>query len=93
MKFRDAVLAMLLVLTGACASVERRSPEPDLTLDEAKTLIRSGAVAEIFQPHQGCVVLTLKNGRLHTFEQPYLDWVLEYVDEAGLRSAIPISME
>lgn len=61
--------------------------------DHAKTLIASGQVKEIFQPHSGCVVLELQDGRYLSFEQPYLDWVLKFVDDAGLGDSVSIYIE
>ena len=66
---------------------------PDISLDAAKDLMLSGRVQSIFQPHLGCVVLTLQDGQLLTFEQPHLDWVALFVKEQGLAGVIPVSME
>jgi len=86
-----------LVLCG-CSSGPVRSTAPIISvqlipLERAKDLITSGQVKEIFQPHYGCVVLTLQNGEYLSFEQPHLDWVLTFVEDAGLTKKIAISIE
>ncbi len=82
-----------LALSSACVHSARQSRAPDLSLEEAKALIGSGQVKELFQPHQGCVLLTMKNGTMHTFIQPYLDWVYYYVEQQGLLKSIQVSTE
>lgn len=87
-----------LLAVCACSSALSRGgdqaiPSSLIPLDQAKALIASGQVKEIFQPHSGCVVLTLQNGKLLSFEQPYLDWVLEFVDDAGLGDSVSTSIE
>jgi hypothetical protein len=93
------LLVVLLTAVGAvvgCVSTEKIA-EPDsselISLDAAKNLITSGQVSQIFQPHHGCVLPTLKNGRILTFNQPYLDWVVSFVDEQGLRDTVPVAVE
>ena len=91
------VFALLLAVC-ACSSAPRQEAAPVIPvelipLEQAKTLITSGQVKEIFQPHYGCVVLTLQDGQYLSFEQPHLDWVLTFVAEAGLERKIPISVE
>lgn len=92
---RFSLMFMMLGLLHGCAGTSQisRSPKPDISLEDAKTLIISGQVREIFQPHQGCVLLTLKDDRLVSFEQPYLDWVLHFVDAQGLSKDIMIGVE
>jgi len=68
-------------------------PAPVIPLEEAQILITSGQVKEIFQAHEGCVLLTLHNGERRNFHQPYLDWVLDFLNERRLRDEIPLSME
>jgi hypothetical protein len=85
------------VLAVGCASSPsgleaKRRGEPTISLEKAQQLMLGGEVAEIFQPHVGCVILTLRDGRLETFEQPHLDWVLAFVREKKLEH-IPVSME
>jgi hypothetical protein len=91
------VLALSLAIC-ACSSAPAQGTAPVIPvelipLEQAKTLIASGKVKEIFQPHHGCVVLTLHTGEYLSFEQPHLDWVLSFVEEAGLEEQIPISVE
>ena len=91
-----SLFAMCLGALLGCSTqgpLVRHNAKPTISLDSAKELIVSGQVQEIFQPHQGCVVLTLKDGKFLTFNQPYLDWILSYVKEHGLAGTIPISME
>ncbi|WP_457097225.1 hypothetical protein [Lysobacter sp. P5_B9] len=90
-------LVLSLAICG-CSSAPVQSTAPAIPvelipLEQAKTLITSGQVKEIFQPHYGCVVLTLQNGEYLSFDQPHLDWVLTFVEEAGLAKQIPISIE
>jgi hypothetical protein len=91
------VFTFTLAVCG-CSSAPRQEAAPFIPvelipLEQAKTLITSGQVKEIFQPHYGCVVLTLLDGQYLSFEQPHLDWVLTFVEEAGLESKIPVSVE
>jgi len=92
-----AGLVLLLALTGCTG--KRGMPEfewdpaPVIPLEEAQILITSGQVKEIFQAHEGCVLLTLHNGERRNFHQPYLDWVLDFLNERRLRDEIPLSME
>ena len=91
--FQLGISACLFILIGCALRASEARFAPDVTLEEAQALITSGQVVEIFQPHQGCVVLTLKDGRYMSFEQPHLDWVLSYVEENGLSNSISISVE
>ena len=95
MKQRTGLLIVGLALTllAGCQTTPPRSEEPDISLESAKELIVSGQVQSIFQPHHGCVVLTLKDGRILTFEQPHLDWVLSFVADSGLSNALPVAVE
>ena len=90
------LLVVLLTAVAGCVSTENIA-EPNsselISLDAAKNLITSGQVSQILQPHQGCVLLTLKNGRILTFNQPYLDWVVSFVDKQGLRDTVPVAVE
>lgn len=93
-----ACVFVLSLAVCACSSAPGQRSAPVIpveviALDQAKTLITSGKVKEIFQPHHGCVVLTLQSGEYLSFEQPHLDWVLAFVEEAGLARQIPISIE
>jgi hypothetical protein len=97
-KFLATCVFVLSLAVCACNSAPAQSTAPVIPvelipLEQAKTLIASGQVKEIFQPHYGCVVLTLHNGEYLSFEQPHLDWVLTFVEEAGLEKQIPISIE
>ena len=79
------------VAAPGCAGVPSSGSAPApvlIPLDEARALIPSGQVREIFQPHQGCVILTLRDGRVLAFDQPHLDWVLHYVRDHGLEDRI-----
>lgn len=88
-----AFLACCLALPG-CASKSTLSPSSHVidtslvSLDEAKRLISAGEVESIFQPHQGCVILTLRDGRILSFNQPHLDWVLEFIHDNGLEGKV-----
>jgi hypothetical protein len=44
-----------------------------------------GRVETLFQPHQGPVSITLKDGSARCFHQPHLDWVLDFIDRNGLK--------
>lgn len=95
--FATCVFALSLIVC-ACSSTPVQSTAPGIpveliSLEQAKTLITSGQVKEIFQPHYGCVVLTLLNDEQLSFEQPHLDWVLTFVEEAGLAKQTPIAIE
>ncbi|MDR7135731.1 hypothetical protein J2X06_002949 [Lysobacter niastensis] len=97
-KFLAICVFVVSLAVCACSSAPAQSIAPVIPvelipLEQAKTLITSGQVKEIFQPHYGCVVLTLRNGEYLSFEQPHLDWVLTFVEEAGLEKQIPISVE
>lgn len=86
-------LSLLLAILASCQTTPSGSQVPDISLDAAKELIVAGKVQSIFQPHHGCVVLTLKDGRMLTFEQPYLDWVLSFVSDSGLSNVLPVAVE
>jgi hypothetical protein len=95
--FVTCVLLFSVTLWG-CGSTPVQNTAPIIPvelipLERAQDLITSGQVTEIFQPHRGCVVLTLQNGEYLSFEQPHLDWVLTFVDEAGLTKSISILIE
>ena len=82
---------VLSLAVCACSSTPAQSTAPVIPvelipLEQAKTLITSGQVKAIFQPHYGCVVLTLQNGEYLSFEQPHLDWVLTFVEQLDLLS-------
>ena len=85
--------AWLCIVAGCASHPSATHATADISLEQAKRLITSGRVKEIFQPHQGCVLLTLKDGRLLTFDQPHLDWVLSFVEQNGLSDDIPVSLE
>jgi len=59
-----------------------------ISLEDAKALISSGKVKTIFQPHHGPVFLELRDGSSHCFNQPYLDWVYDFVKENNLRDKV-----
>ena len=88
-----ACLLSLALLCAGCTSTRpspvKAAPGTELvSLDEAKSLMVSGQVKEIFQPHVGCVILTLRDGRLLSFDQPYLDWVVHFVRDSKLEGKI-----
>jgi hypothetical protein len=94
-----ATLISLALFSAGCASAPSTSTgaanQTDLIpLEDAKSLIASGQVKEIFQPHLGCVILIMRDGRYLSFDQPHLDWVLDYVRDNGLESKVDgISVE
>ncbi|MDH5828923.1 hypothetical protein QFW80_00090 [Luteimonas sp. M1R5S18] len=84
-----AVGCTSVLQTNSAAAV----PVEVIPLEQAKALITSGQVKEIFQPHIGCVVLTLQDGQYLSFDQPHLDWILGFLEERGLDKQIAVSME
>jgi hypothetical protein len=94
------VICMLCFLLSAvgCSSLPQANTSSAITvevipLEQAKTLILSGQVKEIFQPHVGCVILTLSNGQYLSFDQPHLDWIIGFLRARGLDNEISLSME
>lgn len=87
------LLGVLLVALLGCQTPPARSRSPDISLESAKELILARQVKSIFQPHQGCVLLTMKDGRYLRFEQPHLDWVVSFVADNKLLDVIPVEME
>lgn len=85
-------LALAMSCAGCVAAPgpwsEAVVPADLIPLEEARSLIASGQVEEIFQPHVGCVVLTLRDGTYVSFNQPHLDWVLGYLRENDLESKV-----
>ena len=59
-----------------------------IPLEQALAMISAGEVRQIAQPHEGCVVLVTRDGRWLTFDQPHLDWILNYVNDNGLRDRV-----
>ncbi|MGH8083339.1 MAG: hypothetical protein ACREP7_22370 [Lysobacter sp.] len=92
-KIQRLVSALLLAILIGCKTAPSHGQRPEISLDAAKNMIVAGQVQSIFQPHQGCVLLRLKDGRTLTFEQPHLDWVLLFVSDRGLSDVIPIAVE
>ena len=94
-----AIVLLSFFLSGlGCVSRSQTStssaiPVALIPLEQAKSLIVSGQVKEIFQPHIGCVILTLKNGQYLSFDQPHLDWIIGFLQERGLDKDISLSME
>jgi hypothetical protein len=93
--FRYFLVILCIALLLGCNAKDTmvRSHGPDITLEQAKDLIVSGKVREIFQPHQGCVILTMNDGHLLSFNQPHLDWIYDFVKDKGLLDSVPVSME
>jgi hypothetical protein len=90
MRIARIVLVIALVAVGpaGCAGGPPRhasSQVPLITLEEAKALLLEGRVETLFQPHQGPVSITLKDGSARCFHQPHLDWVLDFIDRNGLK--------
>ena len=84
-KFLALCFVAALLLAGGCAQSPAAEPQrPTLTLEQAKQLMLTGQVAEAFQTHSGCVVLTLRNGELESFMEPELDWVMHFARDNGL---------
>jgi hypothetical protein len=91
-------LLISLFWAAGCTSAPQTNsaaaiPVEVIPLEQAKTLIASGQVKEIFQPHVGCVVLTLQDGQYVSFYQPHLDWILGFLKEQGLDKQVLVSTE
>jgi hypothetical protein len=87
----------LLGGVGALASCARAPVATDsraghgrdhIPLEQALAMIAAGEAREVFQPHHGCVLLITRDDRWLTFDQPHLDWILQYVDDHGLRDKL-----
>lgn len=96
-RVRYLILSAAIAFASACSSLPESSGPRDghivVSLDEAKRLMSSGEVEEVFQPHQGLVTLMLKDGSARCFDQPHLDWVLSYVKDNGLWDKIVLAVE
>ncbi len=90
---RRLALGVLLITLVGCQASPTRSRSPEISLDEAKELILTRQVKSIFQPHQGCVLLMMKDSRYLRFEQPHLDWVVSFIADNKLLDVIPVEME
>jgi len=89
--FLLTLLLIALANLAGCASVPHQDREVAsrmISLEDAKALISSGKVKTIFQPHHGPVFLDLRDGTSHCFNQPYLDWVYDFVKENNLRDKV-----
>jgi hypothetical protein len=87
-----------LLSAAGCSSLRQTNtssaiPVEVIPLEQAKALIVSGQVKEIFQPHVGCVILTLNSGQYLSFDQPHLDWIIGFLQERGLDDEIALYME
>ncbi|MGO1070648.1 hypothetical protein [Lysobacter sp. CA199] len=95
---RRLVLCALMAFAAACSSMPKAEPPRQdvrvvVSLDEAKRLMLSGQVEELFQPHQGPTTLMLKDGGSRCFVQPHLDWVFTFLKENGLQDKIAAGLE
>lgn len=96
-RIRFGLLCAMWALAAACSSTPRLAAGENtrivVDLEEAKRLMLSGQVEEVFQPHHGPTTLLLKGGGSRCFVQPNLDWVLGFLKENQLLDKIPVAME
>ena len=91
-------LVVILVVAGCSGSPQvpitqqatSYEAAEEISLERAQELILSRQVREIFQPHVGPVVLTLKDGRRMSFHQPHLDWVVRFRKEHGVNDVTQV---
>jgi hypothetical protein len=90
---RGAVLLSCIAL-ASCARTPT-APDPraghgrdHISLEQALAMITAGEAKQVFQPHEGCVLLVTRDGRWLSFDQPHLDWILRYVVDNGLRDRL-----
>lgn len=60
---------------------------------EAQRLMEECQVVSLGQPHQGPVILTLRDGALVCFFQPHLDWVTAKANQVCPASPIQLTVE
>ncbi len=59
------------------------TPESDISWDEAREIILSGRVEQVFQLHSRQVTLYLEDGRRLVTVEPHIDAVFDVVEECG----------
>ena len=91
--FLCVVLSVLCACASAPSSQTQASQCQAIPIEDAKTLIGSGRVEGVFQPHVGPVTLLLNDGSARCFEQPHLDWILIHLREQGLEDKITATIE
>jgi hypothetical protein len=71
----------------------RETPEV-ITKEEVISLLHSGRVRGVFQPHFGHVSIDLKDGTTKWYDQEKLDWIIEYIYRHNLQGELEyVAME
>ncbi|SRR5690606_25814337 len=64
-----------------------------ITFDEAQQLMDDCQVVSLGQPHEGPVILTLRDETRACFFQPHLDWVIAKANQVCPTSPIQMTIE